>query len=47
MPSRHVKTHMIVKTDKGYILVDRDGNKFPVDKKKSEKKVDKPLKKEV
>tara|TARA_Y100000310_G_scaffold195188_1_gene195191 strand:+ start:2907 stop:3020 length:114 start_codon:yes stop_codon:yes gene_type:complete len=32
---------MIVKTDKGYIKIDRDGNKFPVDEKKSEKKVDK------
>jgi hypothetical protein len=26
---------MIVKTDKGYIKIDRDGNKFPVDEKKS------------
>jgi len=26
---------MIVKTDKGYIKIDRDGNKFPVDEKKA------------
>jgi len=36
---------MIVKTDKGYIKIDRDGNKFPVDEKKSEaKKVQKEVK---
>ena len=47
MPSRHVKTHMIVKTDKGYILVDKDGNKTPLteEEKKSEKTVDNPKKK--
>jgi hypothetical protein len=38
---------MLVKTHEGYIKVDKDGNKYPVDKKKSEKKVDKPPKKEV
>jgi hypothetical protein len=38
---------MIVKTDKGYILVDKDGNKTPLteEEKKSEKTVDNPKKK--
>ena len=47
MPSRHVKTHMIVKTDKGYILVDKDVNKTPLteEEKKPEKKVDTAKKK--
>ena len=47
MPSRHVKTHMIVKTDNGYILVDKDGNKTPLaeEEKKTEKKVDTTKKK--
>jgi len=30
MPSRNVKTHMIVKTDKGLVLVDKDGNSRPL-----------------
>jgi len=47
MPRRIEQSYMLVKTHEGYIKIDRDGNKFPVDKKKSEKKVDKPLKKEV
>jgi len=45
MPRRIEQSYMIVKTDKGYIKIDRDGNKFPVDEKKSENKVDKPPKK--
>ena len=36
MPKRIEQSYMIVKTDKGYIKIDRDGNKFPVDEKKSE-----------
>jgi len=38
MPRRNEQSYMIVKTDKGYIKIDRDGNKFPVDEKKSEAK---------
>ncbi len=30
MPKRYVKTHMIVKTDKGLVLVDKDGNMKPL-----------------
>ena len=46
MPRRHVQMHMIVKTDKGYILVDKDGNETPLkEKKKSKKKVDTSKKK--
>ena len=46
MPRRHVQMHMIVKTDKGYILVDKDGNETPLkEEKKSEKKVDTSKKK--
>ena len=47
MPTRYFSEYMLVKTQSGYIKIDKDGNKFPVDKKKSEKKVDKPPKKEV
>ncbi len=35
MPRRNEQSYMIVKTDKGYIKIDRDGNKFPVDEKKA------------
>ena len=46
MPRRHVQMHMIVKTDKGYILVDKDGNERPLKEvKKTEKKVDTSKKK--
>ena len=41
MPRRIEQSYMIVKTDKGYIKIDRDGNKFPVDEKKSEAKKNK------
>ena len=26
MPRRHVQTYMVVKTDKGLVLIDKDGN---------------------
>ena len=46
MPRRHVQMHMIGKTNKGYILVDKDGNETPLkEEKKSEKKVDTSKKK--
>ena len=47
MPRRHVQTHMIVKTDKGLVLIDKDGNETPLieEEKKSEKKVDTSKKK--
>ena len=32
MPTRYVDKYMIVKTDKGYIRVDKDGNKLPINK---------------
>tara|TARA_Y100000296_G_scaffold54041_1_gene61893 strand:- start:1316 stop:1456 length:141 start_codon:yes stop_codon:yes gene_type:complete len=38
MPRRNEQSYMIVKTDKGYIKIDRDGNKFPVDEKNPEDK---------
>jgi hypothetical protein len=39
MPRRHVQTHMIVKTDKGLVLVDKDGNQTPVvEEEKSQNK---------
>ena len=41
MPRRNEQSYMIVKTDKGYIKIDRHGNKFPVDKKKPEVKKNK------
>ena len=41
MPRRNEQSYMIVKTDKGYIKIDRDGNKFPVDEKKPEVKKNK------
>jgi len=45
MPSRNEQSYMIVKTDKGYIKVDKDGNGFPADEKKPEtKKVKKEVK---
>jgi len=34
MPRRHVQMHMIVMTDKGYILVDKDGNETPLKEEK-------------
>jgi|TARA_R110000824_G_scaffold197410_1_gene380946 hypothetical protein len=46
MPKRTVQTRMIVKTPKGLMLVDKDGNETPlIEKKKSEKKVDTTKKK--
>ena len=47
MPRRHVQTHMIVKTDKGLVLIDKDGNETPLieEEKKSGKKVDTTKKK--
>ena len=41
MPTRHFSKYMIVKTHEGYVKVDKDGNKFPVDKKKPEVKKNK------
>jgi len=39
MPRRHVQTHMIVKTDKGLVLIDKEGKMTPLaDKKKAIKK---------
>jgi hypothetical protein len=35
MPTRYINPYMIVKTDKGYIKVDKDGNKIPMDKNSS------------
>ena len=45
MPRRNEQSYMIVKTQWGDVKVDKDGNSFPLDEKKSEKKVDKPPKK--
>jgi hypothetical protein len=36
---------MIVKTDKGYIRVDKDGNKVPINKTKKKRKTRKNKKK--
>ena len=41
MPRRHVQMHMIVKTDKGYMLVDKDGNQKPIQPPKKKKKTNK------
>ncbi len=38
MPTRYFSEYMLVKTKSGYIKVDKDGNKFPVNEKKSETK---------
>ena len=40
MPKRYVQTHMIVKTPKGLVLIDKDGNEKPIEspKKKTKKK---------
>tara|TARA_Y100000034_G_scaffold73031_1_gene87976 strand:+ start:561 stop:710 length:150 start_codon:yes stop_codon:yes gene_type:complete len=38
MPTRYVDKYMIVKTDKGYIRVDKDGNKLPINKTNKNKK---------
>ena len=34
VPTRYFSEYMIVKTQGGYIKVDKDGNKFPLDEKK-------------
>ena len=41
MPTRYVNKYMIVKTDKGYINVDKDGNKFSINKTKKKRKTKK------
>ena len=41
MPRRNEQNYMLVKTHEGYVKVDKDGNKFPVDKKKPEIKKNK------
>ena len=41
MPRRNEQSYMLVKTHEGYVKVDKDGNKFPVDKKKPEIKKNK------
>jgi len=45
MPSHHVNKYMIVKTDKGYIRIDKDGNKFPITKNKKKRTLRKKKKK--
>ena len=45
MPTRYVDKYMIVKTDKGYIRVDKDGNKLPINKTKKKRKTRKNKKK--
>ena len=30
MPRRHVQTYMIVKTKKGLVRIDKDGNEVPI-----------------
>ena len=30
MPRRHVQTYMIVKTKKGLVRIDKDGNETPI-----------------
>tara|TARA_Y100000296_G_scaffold504_1_gene508 strand:- start:24 stop:164 length:141 start_codon:yes stop_codon:yes gene_type:complete len=45
MPTHCVDKYMIVKTDKGYIRVDKDGNKFPINKIKKKRKTRKNKKK--
>ena len=45
MPTHHVNKYMIVKTDKGYIKVDKDGNKFPINKNKKKRDPKKKKKK--
>ena len=41
MPRRNEQNYMLVETHEGYVKVDKDGNKFPVDKKKPEIKKNK------
>ena len=36
MPTRYFSEYMIVKTQGGYIKVDKDGNKLPLNEKKPE-----------
>ena len=36
MPRRIDQSYMLVKTHDGYIKIDRDGNKFPVEQKEKE-----------
>ena len=36
MPKRNEQSYMLVKTHDGYIKIDKDGNKFPVNEKKPE-----------
>ena len=38
MPTRYFSEYMLVKTKSGYIKIDKDGNKFPVNEKKPEVK---------
>jgi len=39
VPKRYMQTHMLVKTNKGYIKVDKDGNKMPaIEERKPEKR---------
>jgi len=44
MPKRIEQSYMIVKTHRGDVKVDKDGNRFPVDEKKA--KIKKVKKKE-
>jgi len=40
MPRRHVQTYMIVKTKKGLVRIDKDGNETPIaPPQKSPKKI--------
>ena len=41
MPRRNEQSYMLVKTLAGYIKIDKDGNKFPVNEKKPEAKKNK------
>ena len=38
MPKRNEQSYMIVKTQRGDVKIDKDGNQFPVDEKKPEVK---------